>query len=177
MVCEAVQQRPGETFRAEDPGPLVEREVGGRQDGAPLVALAEDLKEQFRAGAGQWDKAQFVDDEQVAAAANPTGIPRWQAARPSPRATWVLPAPLLPTAMTFSLFWTSSQRVSSVTSCLFTAGIAGKSKVSRLFMSGKRAARIRLSTMRWRRSMSSRPAGGLVSAPLAAGLGGQHRPN
>ena len=60
--------------------------------------------------------------------------------------------------MTVSLFWTYSQRVSTVTSCLFTAGIAGKSKVSRLFTSGKRAARIRLSTMRWQRSMSSSSA-------------------
>ena len=34
-----------------------------------------------------------------AAAVKPTDIPRWQAASPSPRATWVLPAPLLPTAM------------------------------------------------------------------------------
>ena len=33
---------------------------------------------------------------------NPTDIPRWQAARSSPRATWVLPVQLLPTAITFS---------------------------------------------------------------------------
>ena len=29
------------------------RQVGGDQDGAPLAVLAEDLEEQFRAGAGQ----------------------------------------------------------------------------------------------------------------------------
>ena len=50
VVGEAVQQRAGEPFRAEDLGPLIEWEVGGHQDGAPLVALAEDLEDQFRPG-------------------------------------------------------------------------------------------------------------------------------
>ena len=36
MVNEAVQQRPSEPFRAEDLGPLVEEEVGGRHDDTPL---------------------------------------------------------------------------------------------------------------------------------------------
>ena len=45
---EAVQQRPGDTFRAEDFGPFVGGQVGGHQDGSPLKALAEDLEEQFR---------------------------------------------------------------------------------------------------------------------------------
>ena len=39
-------------------------QVGGDHDGAPLVALAEDLEEEFRAGGGQGDEAQFVDDQQ-----------------------------------------------------------------------------------------------------------------
>ena len=43
MVGEAVQQRTGQPLRAEDLGPFVERQVGGDQDGAPFVALAEDL--------------------------------------------------------------------------------------------------------------------------------------
>ena len=65
MVGEAVQQC--EPFRAKDLGPLVEGQVGGHQDGASLVALAEDLEEQFRAGGGQRHEAQFVDDEQIEA--------------------------------------------------------------------------------------------------------------
>ena len=65
MVGEPVQQRPGEPLRAEDLGPLVEWQVGGYQDGASLVALAEDLEEQFRAGPGQWNETQLVDDQQV----------------------------------------------------------------------------------------------------------------
>ena len=126
---EAVQQRSGEALRPEDLGPLVEGQVGGDQDGAPLAALAEDLEEQFSPGGGQGDEAQFVDDQQAeagqlplqveqppfqdgaplaalaedleeqftwgtmssctraAAVVKPTDIPRWQAARPRPRAT------------------------------------------------------------------------------------------
>ena len=62
MVGEPVQQRAGEAFRTEHPGPLIEGQVGGDQDGPPLVAQAEDIEEQFRAGGGQGDEAQFVDD-------------------------------------------------------------------------------------------------------------------
>ena len=53
VVGEPVQQRAGEAFRPEDLGPLIEWEVGGHHDGTPLVALAEYLEEQFRAGAGR----------------------------------------------------------------------------------------------------------------------------
>ena len=71
------QQRAGEPFRAEDFRPFVEGQVGGHQDGAPLVALAEDLKEQLGTGPGQWDEAQFVDDQQIR-----TGKLTLQAAQP-----------------------------------------------------------------------------------------------
>ena len=46
---EPVQQRPGEALRSEDLGPLVEGQVGGDQDGAPFVALAEEPVDQIRA--------------------------------------------------------------------------------------------------------------------------------
>ena len=62
---EPVQQRPGEAFRAEYLGPLIEGQVGGHHDGTPLVALAEYLEEQFSAGAGEGHEAQLVDDQQV----------------------------------------------------------------------------------------------------------------
>ena len=74
MVGEPVQQRAGEAFRAEDPGSLIERQVGGDKDGAPLVALAEDLEEQFRPGGGQGDEAQFVDDQQAEAGQLPLEV-------------------------------------------------------------------------------------------------------
>ena len=68
---------------------------------------------------------------------NPTDIPHWQAARPSPRAMWVLPVPLLPTAMIFSRRCMYSHRASSITSALFTDGMAVKSKVSKVLTAGE----------------------------------------
>ena len=122
MVGEPVQQCPGEPLGAEHVSPLVEGQVGGDQDGASFVALAEDLEEEFRAGGGPGDEAQLVDDQQSEAGQLPLqgeqapfvpglhefvdqgrgggkayGHPLWQAARPRPRprATWVLPVPLV----------------------------------------------------------------------------------
>ena len=65
ILGEAVQQGPDEPFRAEDLGPPIKGQVGSYHEGAPLVALAEDLEEQLRPGAGQGDEAQLVDDQQV----------------------------------------------------------------------------------------------------------------
>ena len=59
------QQRSGEPFRAEDLDPLVEGQVGGHQDGVPLVALVKDLKKQLGTGAGQGHEARFFDDQQI----------------------------------------------------------------------------------------------------------------
>ena len=67
VVGEPIQQGSGQSLRPEDRGPFVEGEVGGAQDGPALVALAEDLEEEFRAGGGQGDEAQFVDDQEVQA--------------------------------------------------------------------------------------------------------------
>ena len=44
MVGEPVQQRSGEALRTEDLGPLVERQVGGDQDGVPLRWGTEGTK-------------------------------------------------------------------------------------------------------------------------------------
>ena len=46
----------------------------GDEDGAAFVALAEDLEEEFRAGGGQWDEAQLVDNEQLVARQLPLQI-------------------------------------------------------------------------------------------------------
>ena len=48
-MSESVQQRPGEKFRGEDLGPLVERQVGGDQDGPPIVVLGEEPVDQISA--------------------------------------------------------------------------------------------------------------------------------
>ena len=65
VVGEAVQQGAIWALGAEDLNPFVEGKVGGHQDRATFVELGEYLEEQFRAGAGQWDEAQFVDDQQI----------------------------------------------------------------------------------------------------------------
>ncbi len=52
-------------------------------------------------------------------------------ARPRPRAIWVLPVPLLPSAMTFSRRSVYSQRASSRTIILLSDGMALKSKLIR----------------------------------------------
>ena len=65
MVGEAVQQSPGQAFRAEYLRPLIERQVGGHQDRAPLVALAEDFEQQLGAGLRERHEAEFVDDQKV----------------------------------------------------------------------------------------------------------------
>ena len=41
--------------------------LGGDQDGLALVALAEDLEEQFCSSPGKWNQTQFVDDQQAEA--------------------------------------------------------------------------------------------------------------
>ena len=71
VVGEPVKQSAGEPLGAEHVGPLVEGQVGGDQDGAPFVALAEDLEEEFRTGGGEGDEAQLVDDEKP----GPTNMP------------------------------------------------------------------------------------------------------
>ena len=45
MVGQAVEEGPGEPFGAKDLGSLVEGKVGGSQDRAAFIALAEDLEE------------------------------------------------------------------------------------------------------------------------------------
>ena len=44
MVGEAIQQRASESFWPKDLSPLVEGQVGGHEDDAPLIGLAEDLE-------------------------------------------------------------------------------------------------------------------------------------
>ena len=64
MVRQPIQQRSGETFRAEHRGPFVKREVGGDERAATLVALAQHLKQQFATNGGERDITQFIDDQQ-----------------------------------------------------------------------------------------------------------------
>ena len=62
VVGQAVEERAGETFLAERGGPLVERQVGCNDGGAALIALTDQLEQQFRAGLGERDEAKLVND-------------------------------------------------------------------------------------------------------------------
>ena len=61
---EAVERRRGELLIAEDLHPLAEGEVGGDDRRAPLVAVGEQVEEQFSAGPLEGHEAEFVDDQQ-----------------------------------------------------------------------------------------------------------------
>jgi hypothetical protein len=53
----------------------VEGQVGGNQDRAALIALAEDVQEQLGSGLGQGHEAQFVDDEELQTRRRPLACP------------------------------------------------------------------------------------------------------
>ena len=61
---EAIEKRASETLAAEDGGPFLEWKIGCYDRRPVFVTLAEDLKEQFRAGLRERHVAEFVDDEQ-----------------------------------------------------------------------------------------------------------------
>ena len=66
VMGETVEQCPGQALGAEGLGPFVEREVGGDERGAPLVALRDQLEQKLGAGLAQRHEAQLVDDQQFA---------------------------------------------------------------------------------------------------------------
>ena len=60
MAGEAVEESFGKALRSEDLGPLLKRQIAGHHRRAPLVALAENLKEQLRAGLRERYEAELV---------------------------------------------------------------------------------------------------------------------
>jgi hypothetical protein len=50
VVGEAIEEGAGQALGAEHTGPLVERQIAGDDDRAPLVALAEHLEQQLGTG-------------------------------------------------------------------------------------------------------------------------------
>jgi hypothetical protein len=61
MVGEAVEERAGEPFGAEHGRPLVERQIARNQGAASLIALAEDLEQQFGPSRRERHIAEFID--------------------------------------------------------------------------------------------------------------------
>ena len=64
VEAEAVEQHGGQLLVAEDLDPLGQREDGGDDRGAPLVAVGELVEELFAAGPLEGHEAEFVDDQQ-----------------------------------------------------------------------------------------------------------------
>ena len=155
--------------------------LGGDQDRATLVALAEHLEQQLSAGLGQRHEAECVDDQELVAG-EPLLEPQQlflvarlhelvdlrggddEADRETLLAgrqaetegdVGLVPVPELPSVMTFSRRSPYAQRARSSTSALLSEGMTLKSKASRLLITGKRAALIRRSTMRRSRSINS----------------------
>ena len=68
VVEDAVEEGGGEGgVVVEDGGPVFEGLVGGQDDRAAFVALADDLEEQVGAALVDGQIAQFVDDQQIGA--------------------------------------------------------------------------------------------------------------
>lgn len=67
VVSEAVQEGGCHLGVAEDGRPFNEGEVGGDDDGGPLVEAAHQVEEQLTAGLGEGQIAKFVEDDEVEA--------------------------------------------------------------------------------------------------------------
>ena len=67
VMGEAVEERAGEPLGTEYARPLVEWQIAGDQRAAALVALAEDLEQQFGPGWRERHVTQFIDDQQPVA--------------------------------------------------------------------------------------------------------------
>src|SRR5262249_39831586 len=64
MVSESIEKRGGELLVAgEDRHPFGERQIRRDDDASPLVALREEIEEQFAAGAIERDEAELAHDQ------------------------------------------------------------------------------------------------------------------
>ena len=65
VVGQPIEERTGQPLGPEHASPLVERQIAGDDGGAALVALTEDLEQEFGAGRRQGYIAEFIDDQQL----------------------------------------------------------------------------------------------------------------
>ena len=63
MVQEPVEDGGGEDVVAEDAAPFGEALVAGDDHGAAFLAATDELEDHVGFGAGQWQVADFIDDE------------------------------------------------------------------------------------------------------------------
>ena len=60
VMGQAVEQRRGHLGVAEDAGPFAEGEVGGDDDGCPLIQPADEVEQELSAGLREWQIAEFI---------------------------------------------------------------------------------------------------------------------
>jgi hypothetical protein len=65
---QTVEERGGHLCITEDAGPFTERQVGGDDDGCPLIEAADQMEEELPAGLGEGQVAELVEDQEVEAA-------------------------------------------------------------------------------------------------------------
>src|SRR3984893_16388585 len=65
MVSQTVEQCCGHFGIAEHAGPFAEREIGGDDDGRTLVEPADEMEQELATGLGEWQGAEFVEDDEV----------------------------------------------------------------------------------------------------------------
>jgi hypothetical protein len=65
MVSQAVEQRNCHLGVAEHARPLAEREIGGDDDGRPLIEPADEVEQQLAAGLSEREVAEFVEHDEV----------------------------------------------------------------------------------------------------------------
>src|SRR5208283_4076875 len=65
VMGEAVEQRGGHFRIAEDARPFSECEIGRDDDRGALVEATDQVEQQLAAGLGEWEIAQFVEDDEV----------------------------------------------------------------------------------------------------------------
>jgi hypothetical protein len=62
---QAVEQRGGHLRVSEDGGPFAERQVCRHDDRGALVELADQMEQELSACLGEWQVAQFVEDQEI----------------------------------------------------------------------------------------------------------------
>jgi hypothetical protein len=65
VMGQAIEQRGRHLGVAEDAGPFAEGEIGGDDDRSPLVEPTDEMEQELAAGLGEWQIAEFVEDDEV----------------------------------------------------------------------------------------------------------------
>ena len=169
VVAEAIEQRRGELFVAEDLDPLGERQIGGDDGRAPFIALGQQIEQQLAAGALERNESQLIDDQQrdfliaLLERGEPPLVARLNQAlhqiggarevnshsatrgldSQGNRNDAIFPVPIGPAKITSSARPMKSQLASSISFGRDTPLSTAQSSWSKVLISGKRASRSR----------------------------------